>query len=245
MITADQSPTDVLRHARILVVDDEEHIREIVCFDLEEFGAQTFQAGSGNQALKVLAKQPIDLVISDVSMPDGTGIDLLGAIHELSPIGISFLFMTGYADITADEALHLGAEEFLNKPLGLRHIASIVANALVPLEKRWRNPTARPSAWRYNEPDKAPLAVGRGGCYLGLAKDFPGCQELIALDLLPGANGSPALRGVGRVRWVRSAPSANMPPGIGIEYVHLEDTSRTELLSYLKRARPRAFLPMR
>lgn len=104
---------------RILVVDDEPDLRDIIGFSLQRMGYQVDTAESGNAAFeRFQAGAGYDIVLSDVRMPDGDGVHLLKQLRA-SGIQVPFLFMTGFADLTAQEAVQLGAAGLVLKPFSL------------------------------------------------------------------------------------------------------------------------------
>jgi CheY-like chemotaxis protein len=77
------SPTPILSGLRILVVDDEYDVRELMAYLLEESGAEVHLADEPTAALDVLATRPIDLMISDIAMPDEDGYSLMRRVRGL------------------------------------------------------------------------------------------------------------------------------------------------------------------
>jgi len=101
---------------RILVVDDEESIRAVLTEVLNDDGFRVTQAANGLEALKVLEDVPHPLVISDIKMPEMTGIELLKKIKQTIP-ATEVIIITSYASLdTAIEALRYGAYDYLFKP---------------------------------------------------------------------------------------------------------------------------------
>jgi two-component system sensor histidine kinase/response regulator len=100
----------------ILVVDDEEGIREGCRRALRPEGFAVDTAGTLQEGLRKIQEGDFDLVLLDVMMPDGRGIDLLGPIHEKDPDTVSVI-ITGYATVElAVEAIKRGAYDFISKP---------------------------------------------------------------------------------------------------------------------------------
>ena len=123
---------------RILVVDDEDSLREILIEELAAVGAQTFQAPSGNRAADLLAQNKIDAVISDIRMPDGDGVELLKHI-KFQPLPHPIVFLvTGHSDLPQDLATHLGAEALFSKPCDLKLLIETLAKSLTPQHRRQR-----------------------------------------------------------------------------------------------------------
>ena len=123
-------PPSKNRASRILVVDDEEQMREIISQFLTKLGYQAVSASNGRDALATFREQSFDLVLSDVRMPGLTGLQLLKAIKELSP-KTPVVLISGYADIEiVVEALKAGAENFLPKPVKMNFLAKVVQQSL-------------------------------------------------------------------------------------------------------------------
>jgi CheY-like chemotaxis protein len=81
---------------RVLLVDDEEDYRRLIAEILRRnFVVEIVEAASGNQAIEVLQKMTVAVVICDLNMPDGDGIDLLMYIEEKSDIQPAFIMFTG------------------------------------------------------------------------------------------------------------------------------------------------------
>ena len=113
----------------VLIVDDEESLRQSLEKVLKNAGYLTIVAISGNEALELLGRQPIDLVLSDLKMPNGDGLELLKSIKKKFP-DIEVILLTGYGTIeTAVEAMKEGAYDFITKPPKKAVILSTVERA--------------------------------------------------------------------------------------------------------------------
>lgn len=103
--------------ARILVVDDEEIIRDSMSYILEKEGHDVETAQNGLEALNKAEKKPFDIVITDLEMPELKGIELLEKLQQITPETF-VLIITAYASIeTAIAALRKGASDYIIKPL--------------------------------------------------------------------------------------------------------------------------------
>lgn len=101
---------------RILVVDDEEAIREVVSTLLESQGYECMVASSGRRALPLINETPFDLVLSDIVMPDMNGLELLEQVRGQNN-ELPFIMVTALHDIsTALEAIRRGAYDYILKP---------------------------------------------------------------------------------------------------------------------------------
>ena len=118
---------------KILVVDDELSMREFLTILLEGEGYQVDQAECAEDALRCMARERYELVISDVSMPGLNGIELLTRIKALAP-ETAVLMITAYSTAEqAVEAMKLGAYDYIGKPYKVEEVKVLVGKAL---EKR-------------------------------------------------------------------------------------------------------------
>jgi len=114
----------------VLIVDDESSVRESLEKVLSKSGYATTTASSGNEALKVLSKQRVDIVLSDLKMSDGDGFELLRNIKKEYP-QIEVILLTGYGTVEkAVEAMKEGAYDFITKPFKKAAILSTVERAI-------------------------------------------------------------------------------------------------------------------
>jgi len=119
---------------RLLVVDDEESMREFLRLMFEKEGYIVFTADSSEKAIQLFNEEIFDLVVSDIQLGRGmNGVELLKKIKKISPETI-FLMVTAYATLeTAIEAFREGAWDYILKPFDINEIKIKIANAL---EKR-------------------------------------------------------------------------------------------------------------
>ncbi|MCB0355479.1 MAG: sigma-54-dependent Fis family transcriptional regulator [Bdellovibrionales bacterium] len=116
--------------SRILVVDDEESIREFLEIMLKKEGYEPTCVEDGQQALDMFKKRTFDMVISDLQMPNMTGIELLRAIRDQDP-DMLFMMITAFGTTeTAVEAMKLGAYDYITKPFKIDEVRINIANAL-------------------------------------------------------------------------------------------------------------------
>jgi DNA-binding NtrC family response regulator len=102
---------------RVLVVDDEQIIRESLSFILQKEGYEVEDAPNGQEAYRKVSENPPDIVITDIEMPGMKGVDLLEKISQVSPQTF-VIIITAYGSIeTAIKALRMGAYDYILKPL--------------------------------------------------------------------------------------------------------------------------------
>ncbi len=124
---------------RVLVVDDEQSMRELLAIMLRKEGFEVVAAESRTVAAAVLAQGPVDLVITDVKLPDGDGIEILRHVKSASPETV-VIVMTAYGTTeTAVAALKLGAHDYLLKPFDVDELRIVVRNSLERQDLREEN----------------------------------------------------------------------------------------------------------
>ncbi len=115
---------------RVLVVDDDRGMRETLSAILEEEGYQVFKCRDGTTALELLEETSIDVVVSDLKLPDTSGLEILSALKKRSS-DTAFILMTGYASVeTAIQSVNRGAFAYHVKSLDMRALFGSVRNAL-------------------------------------------------------------------------------------------------------------------
>lgn len=115
---------------RILVVDDEEIMREFLKEVLADEGYAITLAVSGRDAVEKMKASTYDIVITDIVMPELDGLGVVAAARDL-PYDVDVIVMTGYASMeTAVESMKLGAVDYITKPFNIDQIRIIVSNAV-------------------------------------------------------------------------------------------------------------------
>jgi CheY-like chemotaxis protein len=123
---------------KILVVDDEPDLREIISSRFQMEGSQVSLAENGGSAIKILATEHFDAVISDIRMPGGNGIELLEALQAMQSQKSaepkraipSVILISGFSDLSRKDALALGASALLVKPFDLDDMITAVSDAV-------------------------------------------------------------------------------------------------------------------
>ena len=116
--------------ATILIVDDEQGIREALSSILSDEGYEASSVASGEECLSLLEQRPIDLVLLDVWLEGIDGLTTLDRIRQTHPDPM-VVIISGHGNIeTAVRATKLGAFDFIEKPLSLEKVILVVKNAL-------------------------------------------------------------------------------------------------------------------
>lgn len=115
---------------KILVVDDEESIREFFEIMLKREGYQVLTSSNGKEALDLLKKSQVDLVITDIQMPEMSGMEFLSSIRDTDPDLVVIMITAFGSTETAVEAMKLGAYDYIQKPFKIDEVKIIIRQAL-------------------------------------------------------------------------------------------------------------------
>jgi len=133
---------------RILVVDDDPHIREVICFALEKAGMDIEAAADGAAALRRFDRKAADLIVLDVGLPEMDGLEVCRQLRRKSDVPILFLSARD-EEIDRILGLEMGGDDYVTKPFSPRELVARV-NAVL---RRARPAPAQP-------PEPEPLAHG-------------------------------------------------------------------------------------
>lgn len=116
-----------LQGMRILIADDEEMIREVISELLTPRGCVVTEAASGNDAFRILQNHEFDVLLTDVRMPDGDGLDLIQRIYdELPQCRPDIIVCSGFSDVTTEMVRDLRITRILQKPFTMDELVEIL-----------------------------------------------------------------------------------------------------------------------
>jgi len=165
---------------KILIVDDEPDIRELLEITLGRMKLETRSARDVNEAREWLGREPFDLCLTDMRLPDGTGLELVQFIQQRYPhVPVAMITAFGSLD-TAINALKAGAFDFLTKPVDLPRLRELVGTAL-------RMPAPAPVG---KEPSIDQRLLGDSPPMLGLRKQIGRLARSQAPVYISGESGS-------------------------------------------------------
>jgi DNA-binding response OmpR family regulator len=136
---------------RILVVDDDPEMTDMLVTVLSDAGYRTRAAGGGAEALEAVRRDPPDVVITDLSMPDVGGLELVEALGGVTPRP-AFIVLTAFGDWPSFcKAQDLGVDKYLSKPVSLAELLEDVQALLAPPHE-----DAAPGPESENQPKEDP-----------------------------------------------------------------------------------------
>ena len=115
--------------SRVLLVDDDPSLREVVRYALDRAGFEVIEAADGRQALERFGRTAVDLVVLDVLMPEMDGLEVCRAIRRTSQVPIVFLSSRG-EEVDKVLGLEMGGDDYLAKPFSPRELVSRVKAVL-------------------------------------------------------------------------------------------------------------------
>jgi CheY-like chemotaxis protein len=121
-----------------LVVDDSTSMRQMVAFTLQSAGFKTIEGGNGVEALAVSANESVDLVVTDLNMPEMDGITAAREIRKLWPqIGPKIIAVTAYAlKGDRERCLEAGMDDYISKPIQKKELEAILLKYSAPANSR-------------------------------------------------------------------------------------------------------------
>jgi CheY-like chemotaxis protein len=232
-----------LKQATVLFVEDEPFLRETMSAWLKHKTGRTLCAENGAEAVKLLASNKIDLVLSDVRMPVMDGLALVKKINQAENHKPGVIFLTGFSDLSLREVYEMGVDAIVEKPIHREELLRAMQHSLAGADELWRQTPAHAPAMKLKTsfPSLAGamqdnrIAFGRRGFCIrpaGVLREGP-------LDFAVAFKADHrVLSGQGVVRW--TAPQEGQA---GIEITHMDAASRSWVLDLVKRSAPLAFIP--
>jgi CheY-like chemotaxis protein len=228
-------------NATILIVDDDPGFRDALAFSFKRKGYQILLASNGKEAFELIQANHVDVVISDIQMPGGDGIELLDRTRKSCRETPMVLLVTGYAELSTEEAYSKGADALFSKPFDRKLLEDTVLRLLTPREERW-SPTSEQADLALNIALKfQDLSVnanvtrlGNDGMFVTLPQcECPNVSDLMEFKITLDNKGA-QLDGSGVVRWVRiSSKECRAPAGFGIAFTYLGNVERKQVTDYL------------
>jgi len=233
-----------LEEATILVVDDETELREIFSAWLGRKRCRVLTASNGVEALELLEREKIDVLLSDIRMPIMGGVELVREVFERKMVIPSIIFVSGFGDVRPREMYGLGVEALMEKPLSRQDLIHVLEDSLLERAELWLTPLIGPAEQTVEitlksveEADATcELQIGRGGCCF--ASDRPLVEgKTIALSIHFACD-ERKLEAQGTVRWFDGATSQ-----AGVSFLYLDPSCRGWVTAAMRDRAYRSFVP--
>ena len=243
-----------LKGATVLVVDDELDLCDMLAFEFSLQGSRVLSAATGEEAFAVLQAKPVDAVVTDIQMPNGSGVQLLDRLRATNCSAPPVVLITAYDTVISPiEAYDRGAEGIFGKPFRLKDLIDRVERVLAEPRLRWADPPEVEAQieiarrWPGIEPARRArqIEAGRGGMALALEganqtdQAEPGCP--VSLDIRFDSGPVGAIEGMATVRW--RIEQANAKTICGIELEYLAPGCRESVVEWLAANPGKPFIP--
>jgi CheY-like chemotaxis protein len=233
-----------LEDATILVVDDEPELREIFAAWLNRKGCTVLIAANGVEALGILEKAKVDVLVSDIRMPVMGGVPLIREIYARKLIIPSIIFVSGFGDIDPREMYGLGVEALMEKPLSRKDLIRALEDSLCERDQLWLTPATAPVEQVVDmvlesveqAAATCQFQLGRGGCCF--TSNFPLTEgRVIGLSIQFDVDGL-SVMAQGVVRWFDRASSQ-----AGVSFLYLNPSCRNWVVAAMREQACRSFVP--
>jgi CheY-like chemotaxis protein len=243
---------EILKGKTLLIVEDEIDLREPLVMEFESLGCKVLEAKNGKEGFEVLKREKIDAVISDIRMPGGDGIELLKNIKSLNHVFPVVMLITGFADLTREDAYDLGAEAILSKPFDLDEIGLAVSRILTPKTELWSQP---PTSEKVNIKieraftelaqaiESEQIGIGRGGLFVAESEKRTISGAKVLFQVVFSKGDVLLIEGSGVIRWIRQDIASGLKQGFGIEFESLTKETQNQIIEYTTRCQVVPFIP--
>lgn len=232
-----------LKESSVLLVEDEPLLRETMEAWIKQKAGRVLGVENGQEALRLLAGENIDLIISDVRMPVMDGIALVKQLNRAGGGKPAVIFISGFSDLSLREAYDLGIEGVVEKPIDRGELLKLMQRSVAGADELWREPPAAGPVAQLKASFQSlaaalkekRIAFGRRGFCIrsaGILREGP-----VEFNVDFEADRR-ALCGQGVVRW--SAPEEGE---VGIEMAHVGDATRAWVLDLVNRIGPVPIIP--
>jgi hypothetical protein len=162
------------------------------------------------------------------------------------------MFITGFADISLEEAFDRGADAVFSKPFDRAALMEAVIRAIQPMpekfqSKRSRVPTDMTVGLSFLGKTTSVIGkvknIGRGGFFVETAGELPLVRQELEFRIETSIEGIAEITGTGIVRWVREKSEESVSPGCGIEFVNLDKSCLKKVVEMINFLKTRSFIP--
>ncbi|MCB0391339.1 MAG: response regulator [Bdellovibrionales bacterium] len=224
---------------KILIVDDEVELLKNISEVFTLFGFTVKTASGGTEAWQMLQAENYDLVISDVRMPNGDGIELLSKCKERNPYSPKVLLISGFNDHKHEELLDFGVDGFFTKPFDATAVRNAIKETLLDIKALWGS-NKEISAQKTltikisNLESSHNVQFGRRGVFIRMNIDFPKVGQIIKFiidieDVKPVSQ----IIGWGSVMWVRERAQVEKEPGVGVLIQQIDNEALNPFVDWI------------
>ncbi|KAB8031879.1 response regulator [Fluviispira multicolorata] len=236
----------ILKDQVVLVVDDETDLREMLVYELQNIGAKTLEAKNGKDAIGIVKNDKIDLIISDVRMPGGNGIEFLDETKKIDLNKPVFVFITAYSDNSREELHAHGVEGLFAKPFDLLNLLNSIEWFILPPNERYavkpKDIAIEENIFILNEESAAQFQIGRGGALIPTGTTLLNAGAYIQFQII--FKSGEEISGIGEIIW-NGAMNHNGEYCAGLEFKYFTDNTRAFAIKTLLNNKCLEYIPQR
>jgi DNA-binding NarL/FixJ family response regulator len=227
---------------RVLLVDDEPELTNLLQAFLLGQQMDCITASDPAQALDLLKKHRIDVVITDIRMPKDNGLSLVRELRKLHLYEPGVIFVSGFIDeYGVDSLFDLGAFSIMEKPVNLEKLKRLIWEHVIGKAQEEDSDFQAMEEGSIDQFPTQEVNLGYGGVFIPCKEQLPEAATLgkkLKLDFkVPGSE--KVHHGVCEVAWTRS----DSVPGFGARFLSLSPSSRKDLWDYVRRNNICSFIP--
>lgn len=234
----------------VLVVDDQNDFLQAVIDELSFLGFTTIAAKDGQEGFNIASTTTLDLIISDIRMPNKDGQWFLTELRKIKKSNPPFVFMTGFADLSIQDAYAMGVDGFLGKPLNPEKLELLLTRLVSPIESRFDIlPKEKPSynlvkkfSCDFNNPSLTEIRFGRGGAYIAFEKISFQVGDCVSFQFQFADGPIKMLEGIGTIVW-KSENSQGLADEYGLSFDYITKETLSSWLNILKKEEKLEYIP--
>jgi CheY-like chemotaxis protein len=239
---------EMISGTHVLVVEDETLFREAIVKDFLRRGFKVTSAENGKIAMDMLQNSVVHVVISDIRMPGGNGIELLEYIKRNNPTLPIVMMMTGFAELSSEDAQGKGADALFSKPFDGRLMIEAVMKLVMKYNEEInifassvRTDLKIQLSFNHAEKklDTQAINISPKGLFVSVSENFPQISDEVNFDLEIGG-GSHIQGGRAIVKWVSFKSQSGIPSGVGIEFFQFSDSNKEKISTLIKSVHERS-----
>lgn len=238
----------LLKKINVLIAEDEISLLRLLKLKCERMGAHVITCNNGKEAIEILEDNEIDLIISDIRMPELDGIEILKFSRDKFWDKPAVILLSGYADYTLMDIYNMGADVVLGKPYRMQDVVEYAKKILLERDDRWKecpdveiSKKVSLSERNLDESiENKKILIGRGGLYI--FSESIRCQVTEYLEFeITFENGNILnISGIGRVMWLEKFEEKRK---IGLQIEYLESSCRKKIIDYIEDNKFKEYIP--
>lgn len=243
--------TKILLMSKVLFVDDEQGMRELFNIILTSAKYEVIFACDGKEAWEILQKQnDIELVVSDIRMPEMTGVELLTEIRNRHPINPPVILMSAHSDLIYEQSFNLGAAQYFKKPCNTKEFLALVKDLLSEKPRHCKTPNNQieikatisfdiKSISEALANKKFGLGIGGFSFKISLLDTHLEllAKEFVEFNITISEGEFLNINGVGEICWINKET-------IGVKFICLPETIETSILNYVLKNNIKSYIPV-